>query len=75
MTNASQRKTDTAWSHSYVKLRKEKNPTNQAYRQRTDWRLPQGRGGREMGEGGQPIQSSSCKVNKSWACNPWWLRW
>ena len=26
MTNASQRKTDTAWSHSYVKLRKEKNP-------------------------------------------------
>lgn len=34
-----------------------------------------GRDGREMGEGGQPIQSSSYKISKFWGCNPWWLRW
>ena len=40
--------------------------------QRTNWWLPEatrGRVGGEMGEGGQKVQTSSYKINKSWECN------
>ena len=39
--------------------------------QTTDWWLPEGRGVGvgKMGEGGQKVQTSSYKINKSWGYN------
>ena len=44
-----------------------KNKTS-SWIQRTDWWLPEvgGSEGGKMGEGGQKVQTSSYKINKSW---------
>ena len=43
----------------------------QTCRNRADWWQPEvgGREVGEMGEGGQKVQISSYKMNKSWGCN------
>ena len=43
-----------------------KTKQHNSQKQRTDWWLPQELG---VDEGGQKVQASSYKINKSWKCN------
>ena len=53
------------------KKKEKKKKKNQIYeyREQTSGCQKQGQGVSKMDEDGQKVETSSCKINKSWGCN------
>ena len=62
-----QRKTNTVQSQLYKGSEKKKYPHR--YRNQIGCYQRQGVVVSEICEGGQKVQTSNCKINKSWGCN------
>ena len=74
LSEISQTKTNTVWSHLYVESLKNKTMLIDTG---TDWWLPEMAEaggwwlvvGGQMSEGHQKVQTSNYKISKSWGCN------